>query len=522
MFSVCRWLLVFGVLFSTGTSYAANYVKNPGFESGKNYWLDLWGVPGFITAVPRSGLYSAGKQVGSVTTDYWSQLYQDIAVKAGQPVYARLYARSTLSPEATAEGGLLVQFLDVNNNVKGEMLGTRTVGGSMGWRLLEASTPATPLGTVKARLSGYLWAAKGDTASVSTGAVYFDDVQLDKIYKAPVVPSALVNTGFENGLNDWTDLHGSPAKLSKTVRYAGKYSASKAVDAVASQDYWSQLYQEVACTAGKKVTASLYASTVAQATALAKAGLVVEVLSSTGTKLAEYTSPTVGGQTSWRKLSAVIDSTPAGTARLRISGFLWAPKGNTASVGAVAYFDNASLSIAAPSLPPIVAGQSLVLYAETAPMNVTWGTDINLNQPPSSPNSITFTNQTAGEGQQSFKIKVNSNMFNVNFLRYPLVTYLDLSAYANGKLNFMVKATKGLSVSLHMAENYDIMVHLTNGLYGFKTDNTWCSVSIPMSDYVAKGVDLTRLYGWLKFYGGYYEGVEGGEEYFVDRVFFSK
>jgi hypothetical protein len=154
---------------------------------------------------------------------------------------------------------------------------------------------------------------------------------------------------------------------------------------------------------------------------------------------------------------------------------------------------------------------------------VTWFSDINTNQSPTSPNVLTFDTTTAGEGSKCFKIKVNSNLFNVNWLRYPLVTYLDLSAYASGTLNFMIKATKYISVGIHIAENYDIMVHLTNnGMYGFTTNNTWCKVTIPMSVYVAKGLDLTRNYGYLKFYGGYYEGIAGGEEYYIDKVYFYK
>jgi hypothetical protein len=193
-----------------------------------------------------------------------------------------------------------------------------------------------------------------------------------------------------------------------------------------------------------------------------------------------------------------------------------------ASDTALSRTDDVQVIVSSLALPPIVAGNSLVLYAETAPMNVVWGTDINTNQPPSSPNELSFTNASAGEGTQSFKIKVNSNVFDVNFLRYPLVTYLDLSAYSNGTLNLMIKATAGVSVGIHIAANYDIMVHLTNGMYGFTTNGGWCSVSIPMSDYVAKGVNLSTLYGWVKFYGGFYEGIVGGEEYYIDRVFFSK
>ncbi len=247
--------------------------------------------------------------------------------------------------------------------------------------------------------------------------------------------------------------------------------------------------------------------------------LKVDLEGPQGTKRTRYIPSTTN---TWKEYSIAITNF-SGVALNNMYGLFEV----TAETPTTFYIDNVRWEPAgggstSPVLPPIVAGQSLVLYAETAPMNVTWGTDINTNQSPSSPNGLSFTTETAGEGSQSFKIKVNSNSFNVNFLRYPLVTYLDLSAYASGKLNFMVKATKGLSVSIYIAENYDIMVHLTNGMYGFRTDNTWCSVSIPMSDYVAKGVNLSSLYGWVKFYGGYYEGVVGGEEYFIDRVFFSK
>lgn len=191
---------------------------------------------------------------------------------------------------------------------------------------------------------------------------------------------------------------------------------------------------------------------------------------------------------------------------------------SVSSVSSVSSKSSSSVS-SATSFDP---SKALVLYAETLAQNVVWGVDINTNQSPSSPNELSFVNTTAGEGSQCFKIKVNSNFFNVNWLRYPLVTYLDLTPYANGTLNFMIKATKYISVSIHMVENYDIMVHLTNdGMYGFHTNNQWCSVSIPMS-YFAGSLDLTRIYGYLKFYGGWYEGIVGGEEYYIDKVYFYK
>ncbi len=176
-------------------------------------------------------------------------------------------------------------------------------------------------------------------------------------------------------------------------------------------------------------------------------------------------------------------------------------------------------NIQAEIINPLLA---FVLYAETLTKNVVWPTDINTNQSPSSPNVISFDTTTAGEGSESFKIKVNTLSFEVNFLRYPLVTYLDLTAYSAGTLRFMIKAPKDIAVGIHMVANYDIMEKLTNGMYGFKTNNTWCSVSIPISNFVNRGVDITRLYGWVKFYGGSLQGISGGEEYYIDRVFFYK
>ena len=328
-------------------SFAANHLQNPGFENGLNSWSDLWGVPGTVSTQKHSGVYSAEKHVGFVTTDYWSQVYQDIALTNGQRVYARIWAKSTFNPEGTARSGILLQFLNANNSVIGQSNSTATVGGTQNWRLLEAVGRA-PNGTRKVRMNAYLWAAKGDTLSLNKGNVFFDDASLDKTNRTLALPASLSNAGFENGLNDWTDLYGAPSTLAKTNQYAGKYAARKRVDTVASQDFWSQVYQDVACSGGKRVTARIWARPQMKAAASARGGLMVHFFTVAGALISEYTSGTVvGGTAGWTQLSVVVNA-PAGTARVRINGYLWAPKGDANSVGAQVLFDNASLSVTTP------------------------------------------------------------------------------------------------------------------------------------------------------------------------------
>jgi hypothetical protein len=342
--------LMLAVIFMfIGTTEAANLLSNPGFENGLNDWQEIWGYPSILsTDQHHNGEFSASKEVGFVYKEYWSQIAQDIDIVPGEPVYGRVYAMSTFNPEGTARAGLMLQFLDANDNVIGTTINSSKIGGKTAWRLLELTAKSAPAKSVKARLSGYLWAQTGDNLSLQKGKAYFDDAYADKRYQPAKPQTALLNQGFENGLNDWTDVYGYPAVVSKTTVHAGIYAARKSVATVATQDYWSELRQEIKCTAGKKVTASVFAKTTMNVQAKAKAGLQISLLNASNKVLKSY-SKGIGGQTDWKKLSLSVLNTPTGTAKVMISVFLYAPRGDSISVNGKCFLDDARLAITTPA-----------------------------------------------------------------------------------------------------------------------------------------------------------------------------
>lgn len=321
-----------------------NLLDNPGFEEDLSYWTDIYGVGGIVS----ESIYHAGSQSAytyvETTTDreYWTQIYQDKELSAGESIYGSIYIKTDFSPEAGAKANLMLQFLDSSDNVLGSSVDGRTVGGSTDWRLVEVSSSSAPSGTTNVRLSANLWAAQGDDISL-TGNAYFDDASLIKKYQEISLPAGLLNTGFENGLHDWSNLWGPLATLNKDAKYSGSYCAEKKINTVSGQDYWSQIYQDISCSSSKKVTAKMYIKTDFASNAKAKAGLQIECFDSSGKRLTKASVSTA--VKSWKQFACKIAKTPANTVKVRLSGYLYAPQGNTASLDGKAYFDNASLEI---------------------------------------------------------------------------------------------------------------------------------------------------------------------------------
>ncbi len=331
--------------WSAREAQAANLVHNPGFENGLNDWTDRFGAPSKVsTTTFHSGAMSATKSVATVSgQEYWSQISQDIAVSAGNPIYASVYLKSTFSPAATAKGGLMVQFYNTSGKLIGTSVTAPQIGGTVNWRLIELSTTA-PANAVKVRLSAFIYAAQNDNASLS-GALFIDDAFLDKIVKSPAPQTTLRNRGFENGLNDWNDLFGFPSFLSTSPKRTGVYAAGKRVETVNGQDYWSQIHQEVAITPTQTGIATVYVQTDFATNSAARAGLIVEFLNANGAVISDKTSAVVGGQTPWRQVSVSWTSSPAGTKKVRVSGFIFAPQGDVPSIGGRAFYDDATLTI---------------------------------------------------------------------------------------------------------------------------------------------------------------------------------
>jgi hypothetical protein len=80
----------------------------------------------------------------------------------------------------------------------------------------------------------------------------------------------------------------------------------------------------------------------------AKAGLQISLLNASNKVLKSY-SAVIGGKTDWKKLALSVSKTPTGTAKVLLSIFLYAPRGDQISVDGKGYFDDARLAITTPT-----------------------------------------------------------------------------------------------------------------------------------------------------------------------------
>jgi hypothetical protein len=340
----CGWMILFILTLTPAAFSQDNLLLNPGFENGLNDWDDLWGYPSELSdAIYHSGSHSVRKFVGDVSErEYWSQLFQEVDYSPGQPLYASVYAKSTFPAAATARAGLMVQFMNNDNDVIGESIKSQQIGGQTDWRLLEATFAASPSGTTKARLSYYVWAARDDDLSLD-GEAYFDDAFLTKEQRPIPPPGGLLNTGFENGLNEWS-LYGYPFTVGDERVYEGGLAVYNEIETVGERDYYSYIYQQFPCAPKKKLEAQVYIETDFASRSKAKAGLQIQLFDAKG-KLIKTVTKKIGGRIYWRKQKIAISKTPTKTAKVKFMCFVYAPMGNTPSLNSRAYFDAASLTI---------------------------------------------------------------------------------------------------------------------------------------------------------------------------------
>ena len=335
--------LIFSIICFTSleTIYAneENLIANPGFEDKLSNWEKIYGDPAQISeSIQHSGNYSLGKTVR--TSQYWSQTSQDVALKAGEPAYAKIYIKTTFSPESTACAGLMLQFMDNNGNILSDSNKGEDIGGNTdSWRLVEVNYKSAPSGTTKIRLSAYTAAGETD----DSGSAYFDDVSLIKKYQQYSLGSALLNPGFENELDGWQD-HGAPSVvLSSDIKNKGNYAAQKTINRVGGDDFWREISQTISCSPSKRVTARMYIKTVFASNAKARGGIRIECLDLNDTLLTETHVSTKGKN--WVQLACKIAKTPKNTAKLKFIGYIYAPAGDSASDGGKVYFDDAAIEI---------------------------------------------------------------------------------------------------------------------------------------------------------------------------------
>ncbi len=337
----------------------SNCLSNPGFEEGQNNWTDLFGFPTeFQTVVVHSGAMAAKKlaTILDPDEDYWSQVYQiEEEINASDPVYASGYLKSTFHPMLAAKGGLLAEFMNDANQVLSSIQSDQ-IGGETDWRFVELGMASVPTGTTKVRLSAYIFVDNNSNPGLVMGDLYIDDLVLQKNNVPLQQQTQILNGDFANGINDWTDLFADPSFVA-TAR-AGfpsvPFAAAKKVTNVSTQEYFSQIHQELdfSYPATGSVTAQIKLDQVANSDAAA--GILVQYLDANGAVLSSQSSAVPNDYVGWFPVTLSWASVP-GTVKVRISGFIYAPQGDVESLGVIALYDNFVLT--AGSVKPPKAGR---------------------------------------------------------------------------------------------------------------------------------------------------------------------
>ncbi|OYU71858.1 MAG: hypothetical protein CFE45_41900, partial [Burkholderiales bacterium PBB5] len=108
------------------------------------------------------------------------------------------------------------------------------------------------------------------------------------------------------------------------------------------------------------------------------------------------------------------------------------------------------------------------------------------------------TDAAPGDGSRSLEITPNPAAYGWGLLRQsPTTTTENLSAFAaTGTLNFSIKTTYAGKIEIGLIsdtlnrEGAEAFLQIANGQYGYCNSGTWCTVSIPLKDFVAANPKL--------------------------------
>lgn len=329
-------------------------ITNGGFENSFNGWTNLFGVPAELSTSAHSGSFAAKKNIQFFSgQDYFSQLYWDVYADAAGTTYptgtfvnASAYVLSSYSPVTKNKGGLQMEFINNLGNVIGQSI-THLDGGQSGYGYRQVQG-ATPAGTKRVRVSLVDFSREQD--STIPGFILGDDVvfsynQLPKV----ALPNALVNPGFENGINGdgthegWVE-ENKPGEVeaNPTFVHSGNYSARYQVDAQTNpsgSNYFGSAHQDVSVNPGQKVTASVWAKIIANVATPTAATMTLAFYDNNDQQIGPSYADAIFGNTDWTQLKIANKTAPAGTKYARITCSLFADK-NNAQIGNRAWFDD--------------------------------------------------------------------------------------------------------------------------------------------------------------------------------------
>lgn len=339
----------------------SDLILNPGFENALSVWVQdelNFNLIEVTDEDQHTGTYSAKATIEDTSTageDYWSRVYQEFDFGESEEIYATLWAKTDINPSSTAAAGLLVEFLDEFGEPISISDLQQNIGGQTGWTYLYVNG-FSPSGTEKVRVSCFAYCPEAD--SYLGGVAYFDDVvaSLDAL-PLPEFPIALDNVDFEGGLNNWQDLYGPPSELDSLDPHAGFYSAKKTIVEIPDEDYFSIIYQDIYYDINgalfpidQDVYLTAYLKSNINVASSAKAGIRIEYFNAAN-EAVEIGKDEISAVNDWRQLY-IAATIPAGARKVRVSGFAWAPEGETATIGGTVNFDDFVYSYSFITPPP--------------------------------------------------------------------------------------------------------------------------------------------------------------------------
>jgi hypothetical protein len=328
-------------------------LSNDGFENGFSSWTVQppgWSAQNSIVFEGNLSAKNVISDLGSV--DYFRIINQDINASVSQTFYATLQAKTAINPLSSAVAGLEIDFLNSGGSVIPGFSVQDKIGGNTDWTQLYVKATA-PAGTAKVRFKPFVFATQVDSNQTSPtgpafgGQAFFDNAVLTtNVINPPSTPIALVNAGFENGLNDWTTPF-SPVVADNTDVSSGALSAKTTINN-STQDYFSPAYQDLDYQSGT-VYAAADIKTNLTALSTAVGAIKIECFDVANPGVPGVTIPTCAVQQNttvtngWKKVVTSVVP-PVGTVTIRVSVLAFATLGEAVSNGKIVRFDNVLFS----------------------------------------------------------------------------------------------------------------------------------------------------------------------------------
>ncbi|GEM_PF-3659634 len=179
-------------------------------------------------------------------------------------------------------------------------------------------------------------------------------ISLGLVTQAYAATNLLRNSSFETvdavgNFAGWQKVNGDGEFVfaDTEVRYAGTKSVKVAIIEMpgGTIDYYNNLVQTVNYPAGVPLNARVYIKPGFNPMSNARAGMIVTFLDGQGREIPNSkVEVKTGGTSNWRALRASIPLTPAGTAKVSFTLYVWAARADALSVGGAANFDAAYLA----------------------------------------------------------------------------------------------------------------------------------------------------------------------------------